>query len=58
MRMNRTLTEAIRMERFEEIYDEHRKSRLSCDEAALILGCSPRQFLRQRERYDEDGLMA
>ncbi len=56
MRMNRTLTEAIRMERFEEIYDEYRKNKLSCEEAALILGCSSRQFLRQRERYDEDGL--
>ena len=56
MRVNRTLTETIRMERFEEIYDEYRKNKLSCEEAAMILGCSSRQFLRQRERYDEDGL--
>jgi transposase len=44
------------MERFEGIYDEYQKDRLSCEEAAMILGCSARHFLRLRERYDEDGL--
>ena len=44
------------MERFEEIYDEYQNDRLSCEEAAMILGCSSRHFLRLRGRYDEDGL--
>lgn len=57
MKRNRQLTEAIRMERFEEIYDEYQTDRLSCEEAAMILGCSIRNFLRLRGRYDEDGLV-
>jgi Helix-turn-helix domain len=56
MRLNRTLTEAIRMERFEELYIELEAGRLGCEDAAMILGCSPRHFLRLRSRYDEDGL--
>jgi transposase len=44
------------MERFEEIYDEYQKHNLSCEEAAMILGCSNRHFLRLRERYEEEGL--
>lgn len=56
MRLNRRLTEAIRMERFEELYVGLEAGRLSCEDAALILGCSTRHFLRLRSRYDEDGL--
>ena len=56
MRKNRALTEAVRMERFEEIYDEFQKAKLDCEEAAMILGCSNRHFLRLRDRYGEDGL--
>lgn len=56
MRLNRTLTEAIRMERFEELYVELEAGRLGCEDAAMILGCSTRHFLRLRSRYDEDGL--
>jgi len=55
MRRNRALTEAIRMERFEELYLAVEAGRLSCSDAAMILGCSPRHFLRLRSRYDEDG---
>ena len=55
MRRNRALTEAIRMERFEELYLAVGAGRLSCSDAAMILGCSPRHFLRLRSRYDEDG---
>jgi len=44
MRMNRALTEAIRMARFSEVYDDLQRDRLSCEEAALILGCSMRHF--------------
>lgn len=56
MRHNRALTEAIRMERFEELYIELEAGRLGCEDAAMILGCSTRHFLRLRSRYDEDGL--
>lgn len=45
------------MERFEEIYDDFQSARLSCEEAAMVLGCSSRHFFRLRERYDEDGLI-
>lgn len=55
MRLNRTLTEAIRMERFEGLYIELEAGRLGCEGAAMILGCSTRHFLRLRSRYDEDG---
>jgi hypothetical protein len=37
MRINRALTEAIRMERFEEIYDDFQEFRLSCEDAAMML---------------------
>lgn len=53
---DRALTEAVRMERFSEIYDDFRQDRLSCVEAARILGCSERHFLRLRGRYAEEGL--
>jgi transposase len=45
------------MERFEGIYDDYQSDRLSCEEAAMILGCSNRHFLRLRDRYDEEGLI-
>lgn len=44
------------MERFSEIYDDFGADRLSCGEAARILGCSERHFLRLRGRYAEEGL--
>lgn len=44
------------MERFEELYVELEAGRLGCEDAAMILGCSTRHFLRLRSRYDEDGL--
>ena len=56
MRLNRALTEQIRMERFEEIYGEYDADRLSTEEAALVLGCSVRHFLRLRGRYESEGL--
>ena len=56
MRHNRALPEAIRMERFEELYIELGAGRLGCEDAAMILGCSTRHFLRLRSRYDEAGL--
>src|SRR5271157_4289965 len=56
MRINRALTEAIRMERFDEIYDDFQQSKLSCEDAAMMLGCSSRHFLRLRDRHDEEGM--
>ena len=44
------------MERFSEIYDDYRGDRLSGIEAAGILGCSERHFLRLRGRFAEQGL--
>lgn len=44
------------MERFSEIYDEFEQDRLSCVEAARILGCSERHFQRLRSRFAEEGL--
>lgn len=44
------------MEIFEDIYDRFEESKLSCDEAASLLGCSVRHFLRLRGAYDEEGL--
>lgn len=56
MRRDRALMEAVRMERFSEIYEDFEQDRLSCGEAARILGCSERHFLRLRGRYAEEGL--
>jgi hypothetical protein len=46
------------MSRFEEIYGDLKAGHLSCEGAALILGCSARHFLRLRDRYDARGLAA
>lgn len=56
MRRDRALTESIRMGRFSEILGDFEQDRLSCMEAARILGCSERHFLRLRGRYAEEGL--
>ncbi len=55
MGRERALTEAIRMDRFEELYADLEAGKLGCGDVAMILGCSPRHFLRLRSRYDEDG---
>jgi hypothetical protein len=41
--------------RFEEVYGRFGRGRLSCAEAADILGMSERNFLRYRTRYEADG---
>jgi transposase len=50
------MLQEIRKMRFEEIYLGWSESRLSQEEAALILGVSDRTFRRQIDRYDEDGM--
>jgi transposase len=50
------MLQEIRKMRFEEIYLGWSESRLSQDEAALILGVSDRTFRRHIDRYEEDGM--
>lgn len=55
--MTRTqLLQETRMVRFEEIYGDWRKRRLTQEEAARILGCSERTFRRYIHRYEDEGL--
>ncbi|MCX8126231.1 MAG: ISNCY family transposase [Dehalococcoidia bacterium] len=55
--MNRTSwLQETRLMRFEEVYGNWRKRRLTQEEAALILGVSERTFRRYIDRYEEDGL--
>lgn len=49
------IIEDIHQMRFEEIYEGHKKGRLSCEEASEILGISVRIFYRKRQRYDSEG---
>jgi transposase len=56
MRINRALTKAIRIERFEDIYDDFQEDKLSCEDAEMMLRCSSRHFWRLRDRYEEEGL--
>lgn len=55
MRWTEVLQEVKRM-RFEEAYGAWRKSKLSQEEAARILGVSERTFRRYIGRYEEEGL--
>jgi len=45
----------VRTMRFEEVYGRFQRGRLSCAEAADILGMSERNFLRYRNRYEAEG---
>lgn len=47
----------VRLMRFEEVYGRFRVGRLSCDEAAELLGTSLSSFYRWRERYEEAGVV-
>lgn len=48
------IIEDIQKMRFEEIYGSYTKGRLSCEEAAEILGISVRTFYRKRHRYEAE----
>lgn len=48
------LIEDIHKMRFKEIYGGYQSKRLSCEEAAEILGISVRTFYRKRKRYDSE----
>jgi transposase len=45
----------VRLMRFEDVYGRYRVGRLSCEEAAELLGASASSFYRWRERYEEHG---
>lgn len=54
MRRSEVLQEVRKM-RFEEAYNQYRSRRLSCEDAADLLGTSVSTFYRYRRRYEEDG---
>jgi hypothetical protein len=45
----------VRMARYIEGLERYRTGRLSCGEAAELLGISERHFRRLRERYEAEG---
>ncbi len=47
--------QGVRKMRFEETYNQYRRGRLSCEDAADLLGTSVSSFYRYRRRYEEDG---
>ncbi len=49
------LLQEVRLMRFEEIYERFRRGRLTCAEAADVLGMSKSAFFRWRRRYDGGG---
>jgi transposase len=56
--MKRTeVLQEVRQMRFEEVYDRHRRGRLSALEASEWLGVSERTFRRWRVRYDSEGAL-
>jgi hypothetical protein len=54
MGRTRVLSE-VRTMRFEGVLSRYRSGRLSCDEAADVLGMSFSTFYRWRRRYEESG---
>ena len=54
MGRGRVLSE-VRAMRFEEVYGRYRCGRLSCEEAADVLGMSVSSFFRWRQRYEAGG---
>ncbi|MEI7591525.1 MAG: helix-turn-helix domain-containing protein, partial [Deltaproteobacteria bacterium] len=55
--MRRTeMLQEIRKMRFAEVYSEWNESRLTQEEAALVLGVCDRTFRRYVSRYDDEGL--
>ena len=52
--MSVRLKDDIMQTRFKDTYEEFKSRRLSCFEAARILGISERTFLRKRERFEDE----
>lgn len=53
MKVEKTNDEVFKM-KFKEVYDEFKGKRLTCEEAAKLLGVDVRTFYRKRQRYDEE----
>lgn len=51
----RVLSE-VRAMRFEEVLERHQSGRLSCEEAADVLGMSVSSFFRWRRRFEAGGV--
>src|SRR5471030_1588825 len=49
------LIEGLLEMKFENVYDRFISSKLSCEEAADILGISVKTFFRKRQRYNSEG---
>jgi transposase len=55
--MTRTVVlQDVRRMRFEDVYSRYRRGRLSCSEAADLLGITDRTFRRWRGRYEAEGV--
>lgn len=50
-----TVLQEVRKMRFEDAYNQYRTGRLSCEDAADLLGASISTFYRYRRRYEEEG---
>lgn len=50
------LQREVRRMRFNEIYESYKSGRLSCEDAAEILGSSVSTFYRMRKRFDGEGV--
>ena len=50
-----SINEVIKM-RFLDIYGQYEKSKITCEEAAAILGLSVSSFYRKRQTYEEEGV--
>ena len=55
MRRHHVLWEA-HVRRFEDVFDRHKKGRLTAEEAGELLGLSGRHFRRQCARYEAEGV--
>ncbi len=55
MKRSEVLQEARKM-RFEEAYNQYRSSRLSCEDAADLLGTSVSTFYHYRRRFEGEGV--
>lgn len=49
-----SITEVFKM-RFVDVYDQYEKNKLTCEDAAEILGISISTFYRKRQIYEEEG---
>jgi transposase len=51
-----SVLQEVRVMRFEDVYIRYQTGRLSCEDAADVLGVSVSSFFRWRRRVEEHGL--